>query len=192
MLYSENFDEFVSLISYGYSLFIVPKIVIICLLSFISAVIFKKRQKKFIIFRYLYSNTICDILMNSIGNFLAIIYFMYSSDVFHRIYFVCGFSLVRSINLCSCLLSLLIMTQRFIYVHYHSHWLKRHTTLIIALTIVASFAIMTPFCIINTIKQIDDTILNSDNQTSGLFIHFYKTVSPFLSIFRNDFFIIFF
>ena len=136
-LYSENFDEFVSLISYGYSLFIVPTIVIICFLSFISAVIFKKRQKKFIIFQYLYANTICDILMNLTGNILAFFYFLMqqSSGTFNGAYFACACSLVRLLNMCSCFLSILTMTQRFIFVHYQSYWLKRYTTLIITQSI---------------------------------------------------------
>ena len=193
ILYNENFDEFVSLVSFSYSLLVVPVLFTICSLSFICAAIFKKRRKKIIIFEYLYANTICDMLMNLLGSVFTICYFfVHSSNAFNGIYFACGVSLVRSFNMCSCFLSFLIMTQRFIFVHYNSYCLKRHTTLIITMTIVASFVFLTPFFFINIIKEIDDTILKNANKTNGLFIDFYKTVSPFLSIFRNQFLAILF
>lgn len=182
--YFTSYDTFISLVCYFYSAVVIVLSITFSAYSLICTIIFKKRQNKTIIFEYLYANTLCDILMLLVGNLFTLLYFFVSeSDIYHSIYFVCGISFVRSLNMCSGLLSLLIMTQRLIFVYYQNYWLKRHTTLIITTTIIASFLILTPFFLINFIKETDEALSNLSNETNELWAH----LSPHLNFFRSQF-----
>lgn len=115
---------------------IVPMATIInFLLAFICAIVFKRKHRKNIIFKYLYANTICDMLMVLLSLVLALYHdhAIKSTNFFNKILLLLLIYLGRSAWFTSSFISLLIMIQRFFYILTQRHYFKKYSSRIICI-----------------------------------------------------------
>lgn len=158
---------------------------IFCALAFICAQIFKKQKST--VFKYLYANTICDIFVNIAGFTFGISHYIVLKYNFadNVIYMAFLIYFCRITSVCSAVLSVMIMFQRYVFVITQKYYFKRFTNKIITSIVIATCILFLPFfifIIIRECEKIDNKKnFNSTNQTLSTL----QEKAPFFILFKK-------
>lgn len=180
----ENCGNFVECLSKIYSILVAYICVIYFLMVFICLRVLK-RGKNAVIYRYIYTNAICDTILaviSTLGFYCIEIPFERTDFPSHIVDITILYA-VRVLHLFSAIINVEIMSQRYLFIKTQKYLLLEKTNTVIFSTLMSCFFLLIPSYITDFIRYADE--IKSEGELYCFGFVDIKKIALYFSIFKE-------